>query len=347
MRPGLFSPTLVGMKILIATGIYPPDIGGPAHYAHSLKEALEGKGYEVAVVRYTIEKRLPTGIRHLVSLVKLLSASDEEQCIIALDTFSMGIPALAVAKFLNKRLVVRVGGDFLWEHYVERTRERITLPAFYRAMPELSRKERMIFRLTKLLLSSADEVVFSTAWQRDIFLDPYEIRRHRTSVIGNAFVRHFAPTNVSEKKFLWAGRAIFLKNVDALRNAFDRVRAKRPDVSLEISGAVPHHELMEKIGSAYAVIIPSLSEVSPNFALEAIACGKPVIVTAETGIAEQIADAALLIDPLDVDDIANKILLLLDDAEYARKAEAARTISIVHTYDEIADEFIEVCKKPL
>jgi len=31
------------MKILIATGIYPPDIGGPAKYAKSLAEELESR----------------------------------------------------------------------------------------------------------------------------------------------------------------------------------------------------------------------------------------------------------------------------------------------------------------
>lgn len=335
------------MKILIATGIYPPDIGGPAHYAHSLKEALEGKGYDVSVARYTIEKKLPTGVRHLVSLGKLFRASSGVETIIALDTFSMGLPALVVAWILGKRLVVRVGGDFLWEQYVERTKERVTLSAFYRAMPELSRKEQIIFRLTKLLLSSADEVVFSTAWQRDIFLAPYEIRRHRTSVIGNAFIRHPATPQDGEKKFLWAGRRIFLKNTDTLRRAFDMVRGDHPDTSLELSEPVSHRELMEKIAHAYAVVIPSLSEVSPNLALEAIACGKPVVVTAETGIAEEIAEAALFVDPLDARDIAEKMKALLDPAEYARRAEAARTLPLVRTYDDIADDFIEVCKQPL
>ena len=58
------------MRIFIATGIYPPKIGGPAQYAQNLKEALEKLGHRVVVKTYGIEDRLPTGVRHLFFFFK-------------------------------------------------------------------------------------------------------------------------------------------------------------------------------------------------------------------------------------------------------------------------------------
>ncbi len=41
------------MKIVLATGIYPPDIGGPATYSSALAEQLHAKGHDVTVIAYT------------------------------------------------------------------------------------------------------------------------------------------------------------------------------------------------------------------------------------------------------------------------------------------------------
>ena len=41
------------LKILIATGIYPPDIGGPATYAYNLSRELTRLGHEVNVLTYS------------------------------------------------------------------------------------------------------------------------------------------------------------------------------------------------------------------------------------------------------------------------------------------------------
>ena len=59
------------MKILITTGIYPPKIGGPAQYAKNLKEAFEKMGNSVSVKTFTIENRIPTGIRHIFFFLKI------------------------------------------------------------------------------------------------------------------------------------------------------------------------------------------------------------------------------------------------------------------------------------
>ena len=60
------------MKILIATGIYPPDIGGPAQYARGVEEAWKKEGHEVKVLAFRLERKIPTGIRHLYYFFRVL-----------------------------------------------------------------------------------------------------------------------------------------------------------------------------------------------------------------------------------------------------------------------------------
>ena len=41
------------MKLLIATGIFPPDIGGPATMLSHLAQGLTERGFEVKILTYT------------------------------------------------------------------------------------------------------------------------------------------------------------------------------------------------------------------------------------------------------------------------------------------------------
>src|SRR4051812_34926218 len=45
------------MKILVVTGIYPPDIGGPATHADDIRRALIDRGHEVSVLTLTDGER--------------------------------------------------------------------------------------------------------------------------------------------------------------------------------------------------------------------------------------------------------------------------------------------------
>ena len=50
-------------KILIATGIYPPSIGGPATYSKMLFDELPHYNIEVKVVSFDTVSKWPKGIR--------------------------------------------------------------------------------------------------------------------------------------------------------------------------------------------------------------------------------------------------------------------------------------------
>ena len=60
------------MKIVLAAGLYPPDIGGPATFAKQLVESLHVAGAEVVVLPFRDVLHLPPLIRHLAYFFKVL-----------------------------------------------------------------------------------------------------------------------------------------------------------------------------------------------------------------------------------------------------------------------------------
>ncbi len=107
------------MKILIATGIYPPDIGGPATYSKLLFNELPKRGIEVGILSFGEVRRLPKIVRHFAYLLKLLKRARGADAIFAQDPVSVGFPAAIAAKILRKKFILKVVGDYAWEQHMQ------------------------------------------------------------------------------------------------------------------------------------------------------------------------------------------------------------------------------------
>ncbi len=327
------------MKIIIATGIFPPAIGGPAEYAFRLREALQALGHEVSVLTYRREKMLPTGIRHLWFFCRCLARFPSADFILALDTYSAALPAVAAAKLLRRKILIRTGGDFLWEWYVERTGDLVLLRHFYETrLPKLNLKERTIFFLTRLTLHHADRLVFSTTWQRELWRGPYRLTEERTAIIENFYGPKETSFPPPAKNFVGATRPLKWKNTARVAEAFRRV-PRAAGVYYDREPA-PHDEFMDKISHCYAVIVASLGDISPNTVLDAIRYGKPFIVTKETGLIDRIGDIGIFVDPENVDDIAEKVAFLSEPAHYEEARRKIEAFPFRHDWPAIAREFL-------
>jgi len=108
-------------------------------------------------------------------------------------------------------------------------------------------------------------------------------------------------------------------------------------------GTVPRRDLGALYANAVAVVYPSLSEGFGLPVLEAMAQGAPVVTSAGTAMEEVAGDAALLVDPLDVDAIGQAIERIVEDRELAAKlTDAGRHRAATHTWDRTADLMIDV-----
>lgn len=78
---------------------------------------------------------------------------------------------------------------------------------------------------------------------------------------------------------------------------------------------VSYTDLPKVINQAIALVFPSLCEGFGFPALEAMACGTPVITSNLSSLPEVVGDAALLVDPYQVDAIADAMQTIATDSE--------------------------------
>lgn len=120
------------IKVLIATGIFPPDVRGPATMLAALPEALRQKGLAVKVLTYSDIKTqagesghvirvlrnknyLSRYLKYFFSMWRLARWAD---LIYVTDIYSVGYFACIIKKFTGKKYIVRFAGDSAWESAV-------------------------------------------------------------------------------------------------------------------------------------------------------------------------------------------------------------------------------------
>jgi len=304
------------MRILITTGLSKNDVGGPAQYAGNLKAEFEKIGHKVMVAKYgSIE-------RSIIALWRQIIWAD---FILALDTFSVGFPSVLWAKVFRKKIIVRVGGDFLWSVYVNRTRKSLTLPGFYENMPKLNAKERIIFALSKWAIRNASYLAFNTEWQRKIWRDFYKLSESKIGVVRNFIPESQAGVMSSRQNFLWAGRLIPEKNTEMLKR-----------LGIEIVTGESHEKVLERIRNCYAVVSLAFTDVCPNFIIEGISSGKPFIMTKYTGLNELFPKSGIFVEPRNEEEVREAMRNL-------NKIQVEEIKS--YSWGEMAQEYLDIWKK--
>jgi glycosyltransferase involved in cell wall biosynthesis len=99
--------------------------------------------------------------------------------------------------------------------------------------------------------------------------------------------------------------------------------ARRVGATVEIRQFVPSTELAPLMRGARALVMPSLAEGFGLPAVEAMACGTPVIGSNVSALPEVVGDAGLLVDPRDVAALTDAIARVLSD-DRLRKELSAR-----------------------
>lgn len=310
------------MKILIATGIFAPDIGGPATYSKLLADELPHRGIDVSVLSFRSVRHLPKVVRHVAYFLKALRASVRASMVFAQDPVSVGLPALCAAKIMRKRFMLKVVGDYAWEQYCQRgagAEKFMHLDAFQHTrcdfITELRRK------IQRFVARYAEKVIVPSAYLQMIIMQ-WGVPSEKIQVIYNACE---AP-KVSESKeearkalglqgrvVVSIGRLVPWKGFLGLIEVTQKMLAEFPDFVLVIVGDGPQRNELEKraheLGVGGHVIFTGRMErenvwryltAADVFALntayegfshqilEAMALGVPIVTTAVGGNGEAI-----------------------------------------------------------
>lgn len=326
------------MKIVIATPSYPPRVAGPSHYAEGIARAWRDGGFEVVVVSFDSYLFLPTGIRHIAYAWALGRAMRGASFVLALDIFSVALPAVSVAWLYRKKCIIRVSGDFIWEGYVERQGKDCTLREFYADRSQWMLRERFLFLLSRQALKRATGLVFQNQWQKEIVLKEFALTASKSIVVHNHFPQIQMSSHDGKKVFVWAGRPIRLKNIERMKEAFARAEAIDPNIELRMYTSLKRGELFQRLREAYAIINPSLSDMNPNIVLEGLSVGKPFVCTTESGIREVSEGMGLFVDPKDRSALRDAILAIAQPDTYDRCRTAIASKVQPRPYDVLARE---------
>lgn len=332
------------MRVLIATGVYPPEAGGPATYTKLLEERLPAQGdFEVRVLPYRAVRHLPKVLRHLAYFFKCLALSRSTggvDVVYALDTLSVGLPAALAAWVARKKFVVRVPGDYAWEQGRRRFGVHDELDTFqhkrYGSRVELMR------RLQKFVVRRARAVVVPSEYMKVIvsgWTNPAKVHRIYTSV---AVPPHFELPHERPDGFLIVsfGRDVPWKGFEALR----RVAARERSWKLTIFNELPHAQAMGWLKSADVYVNNSTYEGLSHQLVEAMALGTPIVATSAGGNPEVVGECGLVVPPKDDEALYAAIKNIAQDrvAASARAAQGlvrAKNFNIDTTLGQLVELF--------
>ncbi len=341
-------------KILIATGIFPPQIGGPATYSKLLADKLPARGFEVTVVNFGDVLGLPKVLRHVVYFFKVLLCGVGADIIYAQDPVSVGLPAMLASKILRKKFYLKIVGDYAWEQELVECRKTNVenLEEFqgkkYGFMTEVRRKvERHVAR-------KAGKIIVPSEYLKKIVM-LWGIKEEKITVIYNGFD---VPVLLEDKStlrkklgisgytILSIGRLVPWKGFEALIEMMPSLVVQVPDAHLFIVGDGPDRKVLEEkistlqlvhqvtlvgkltqeklfeyIKASDVFVLNTSYEGFSHQLLEVMALGTPIITTPAGGNIEIIENRknGLLVPFNDLDLWKKAITELCKDKELARE----------------------------
>ena len=239
-------------------------------------------------------------------------------------------------------------------------------------------------RWLPLAVRRADAVITDSEQSRKDIMAHLPVAPHHVVTVPLAADRRFRPMDLAEVEpvlgeyglqrpyILYVGALESRKNLPRLLEAYALLRAGSPQWRLVIVGArkwkfSPIFDAVQRLGleahvdftgyvadehlpalysGADLFVFPSLYEGFGLPVLEAMACGAPVVTSNTSSLPEVAGDAALLVDPSDVDQIADAMRLVLTQPALAAAlrvrglARAAR-----FTWERTARETIAVYER--
>jgi len=340
------------LKVLVVSGIWPPDVGGPASHAPEVAAFLRGRGHEVEAVITAarapapeaypvrwVSRSLPVGVRHVQGL--RLVRERARRADVVYTTGMFGRSSLG-SRLARTPMVVKLTADPAYERARRFGLWHGTLEDFQRRPPATTLPLRLVRDADA---RHAAHVITPSGFLRELVLG-WGVPAARATVLPNpapplpelrpreelrAGLGFDGPTLV------FAGRLTAQKALDVGIEA-----ARRAGVALAIAGDGPDREALEALGHARflgplprmrvlelfragdASLLSSSWENFPHTVVEALAVGTPVIATRVGGVAEVVRDGenGLLVEPGDAAALAAAIERFFGDAALAARMRA-------------------------
>lgn len=348
------------LRVAVVSGIYPPDIGGPATHAAALREELAARGHEVVVVSlhdgqgvlrdgFSIRfpRKWPWPAR-LAAVTAWLARHRHEMDVI----YATGLHPAAVAGAVlgGRPSVVKIVGDPVWERARQLGLTELDIDRFQarRGGPRI----RAMALLRDWSLRRASIVVTPSDYLREIVHGwvgggvAVEVIPNGVDVVPVRAVPSKRPGDAL--RCIFVGRLVGHKRIDVLLEVAHRLPAvhlaivgegpdeiplrQRADAlslgeRVEFLGALPRSEVLARMSESHVFVSASEYEGLPHVVLEAFSCGLPAVTPRVGGFPEVVRDRenGYLVGVGDLDGFVKALTdLESDEILRPRMAEKAR-----------------------
>jgi glycosyltransferase involved in cell wall biosynthesis len=165
------------MKILIVTGTYYPDIGGPSRYLYSLGQDLQSMGHFVELVTFgeddpslsdpfptkRISRQLPVPLR-MAEMGKAVWRASRDADLLYVNDY--GLPAVLANTWADKPLAMKIVGDFAWEVSIRRGWTGVDVDAFQHQFSPV--RLRAVKALQNYYVGKADAIIVPSQYLKKL-----------------------------------------------------------------------------------------------------------------------------------------------------------------------------------
>lgn len=331
------------MKVLIVSGIWPPDVGGPASHAPEVAAFLRGRDHQVEVVTTAerepareaypvrwVSRATPIGVRHLRTAALIRKRAKLADLLYSTGMFGRSAAGASVAR---TPYVVKLTADPAYERSRRRGFFSGSLEEFQRGGG--GHRSAVLRRLRNRELGRAAHVLCPSEYLRGLALG-WGLEPGRVSVLPNPMpVLPLLPDREALRAQLgfngatlaFAGRLTRQKALEialeavAVSNGVSLVLAgdgdERPALErraqelalgdrVRFVGTRSREQVLELLRAADALVLSSAWENFPHAVVEALAVGTPVLATRTGGVGEVVEDGrnGLLVEPGDAQALA-------------------------------------------
>jgi glycosyltransferase involved in cell wall biosynthesis len=202
--------------------------------------------------------------------------------------------------------------------------------------PEAPRK---IFR--PLAASETSAVRQRLGIRQDFILSVGTIEpRKNLLTLVRAFDRILRTTSLTPQLVIAGGKGWLMEDF------YSFIRSSGTGENIRLIGYTSDYDLRALYSSCRVCVYPSLYEGFGLPPLEAMACGAPLITSQIPAITETVGNSAVLVDPLNVEEIASSIVKLWSDpSERNRLSQAGIDRAARFTWEQTAKLTFEVYRE--
>ena len=351
--------------ILIATGVYPPEIGGPATYTSFLEKELPKLGYLVKPLPFRSVRQWPPVFRHILFFLICLWRGRNSKLIYAQDTVSVGAPAALAAAILRKPFWLRVPGDYAWEQSVQRFGVKDGIDEFQNKLYDW--RTEILRKIQRWTTNRAALVITPSEYFRRLVSgwvkNPEKVIRIYNGIDLEISNFQHLTSDTLPKVILSAGRLVPWKGFDFLietmkdlpdwqliivgdgperKNLESRIKNLELRDRVKLTGAVPREELARLLNESGIFILNTSFESFSFQLVEAMNAGVSVIATKIGNLEEIVEDGkeGILVTPNDREEILEAVKRISEDDDFRSRIivaakEKAKQFSIQRTVEKL------------